>query len=311
MIGYYNYAHKKQIVDVPNERSSHDYLPVRGMGITLIALFLAYFALHTNQYFLTAGLILASITGYLDDLKNLKRRIRLPLYLGSLVLALVDIKLLLQIEWYWIGVSMIVALGVMNAYNFMDGINGITGLYSLVFFGSMALLNYEHQHAADLGSLSMLMIVYCVVFGWFNFRKKAKAFLGDSGSVAIGLLVVYMLVKAGVYLKEWKIIIFLVVYGVDAVGTIVLRILRKENIFKAHRSHIYQNLVNEKSWSHMQVAVLYSALQLVINLLAIYWLQRGFIASFNLFIIIIILSGLYLYLKYKMGQLQFKRLTHE
>jgi UDP-N-acetylmuramyl pentapeptide phosphotransferase/UDP-N-acetylglucosamine-1-phosphate transferase len=306
MLLYYRYAKKKQIVDVPNERSSHQHLPVRGMGISLIALFAAFYSFHTHQYFLTLGLIIASITGYLDDLKNLKRRIRLPLYLASLVLALVDIQLLLKIEWYWLGVSIVVALGVINAYNFMDGINGITGLYSIVFLGTIAYVNAKYQITEDIGSLSIAMIVFFIVFGWFNYKKQASAFLGDSGSVAVGLLVVYLLIKVGIYLKEWKIIIFLSVYGVDAVATIVLRILRKENIFKAHRSHLYQNLVNEKHWSHMQVAALYAICQLIINALAIHWLERGFIPSINLFYIVLTLGFIYLGTKYFIKELHFK-----
>ena len=303
---YYYYAKKKEIVDVPNERSSHQHLPVRGMGIALIALFIAFYFFHTHQYFLTLGLILASITGYLDDLKNLRRRIRLPLYLASLLLALVDIQLLLKIEWYWLAVSMVVALGVINTYNFMDGINGITGFYSIVFFGTIAYMNSKYQITEDMGSLSMAMLIFFLVFGWFNYQKQAKAFLGDSGSVAIGLLAVYLLVKVGIYLKEWKIIIFLSVYGVDSVATIVLRLLRKENIFKAHRSHLYQNLVNEKKWSHMQVAGIYAFCQLIINALAIHWLEGGFIPSINLFYIILILGFIYLGTKYWMKELHFK-----
>ena len=293
-------------MDVPNERSSHQHLPVRGMGIALIALFIAFYFFHTHQYFLTLGLILASITGYLDDLKNLRRRIRLPLYLASLLLALVDIQLLLKIEWYWLAVSMVVALGVINTYNFMDGINGITGFYSIVFFGTIAYMNSKYQITEDMGSLSMAMLIFFLVFGWFNYQKQAKAFLGDSGSVAIGLLAVYLLVKVGIYLKEWKIIIFLSVYGVDSVATIVLRLLRKENIFKAHRSHLYQNLVNEKKWSHMQVAGIYAFCQLIINALAIHWLEGGFIPSINLFYIILILGFIYLGTKYWMKELHFK-----
>lgn len=306
MLFYYGYAKKKQIVDVPNQRSSHQHLPIRGMGIALIPLFCAFYVFHSHQYFLASGLIIASITGYLDDLKNLKRRIRLPLYLASLVLALVDIQLLLQIEWYWLLVSIVVSLGVINAYNFMDGINGITGLYSIVFFGTIAYINSKYQITEDIGSLSLAMVIFFIVFGWFNYKKQAKAFLGDSGSVAVGLLVVFLLIKVGIYLKEWKIIIFLSVYGVDSVATIILRLLRKENIFEAHRSHLYQNLVNEKKWSHLQVAMLYAFCQLIINGLAIHWLERGFIPSVNLFYIILTLGFLYLGTKYWIKELHFK-----
>lgn len=303
---YYRYAFQKQIIDIPNDRSSHSHTPVRGMGIVLIPMLLAFLIWNPQNYLLVSGLIIAAITGYADDIKNLKRRVRLTLYLLSLCLALADIRLLLDLEWYWLMIAAVVALGVINAYNFMDGINGITGLYSMVFFASVLWLSYRVYIPSDIAPLCYTMLAFYAAFGVFNYRSKALAFLGDAGSVATGLAVVYILVRTGVYLAEWKIIIFLAVYGVDSVATIVLRLLRKENIFQAHRSHLYQNLTNEKGWSHLQVASLYALLQLLINLLAVYWLYNGYIASYNLFWIIFVLTSIYLLIKHRMNLLAIK-----
>src|SRR5690606_11678532 len=140
-------------------------------------------------------------------------------------------------------IGFIIIVGVINAYNFMDGIDGITACYSLAI-GSLLLienykLNFIHQ---DLLIFSILGIL---VFGFFNFRTKAKCFAGDVGSVAIAFIILFALGKLILQTGNFLYILFLVVYGVDSIWTIVRRLYLKENIFEAHRSHLYQYLGNE------------------------------------------------------------------
>src|SRR5205823_1126030 len=133
--------------------------------------------------------------------------------------------------------------GIINMYNFMDGINGITGAYTLVVLGGLQYVNLNIQPfiKADLIWLPMLA---SLVFLFFNFRKRAKCFAGDVGSVAVAFWIVFLLFKLIMVSNNWIYILFLSVYGVDAVLTIMHRLMLKQNIFQAHRLHFYQILAN-------------------------------------------------------------------
>ena len=130
-----------------------------------------------------------------------------------------------------------------------------------------------------------LPILACIVFLYFNFRGKALCFAGDVGSVAIAFWIVMLLIKLILITQNWSYILFLAVYGTDSVTTIVHRILLKQNVFKAHRMHLYQIMVNEQKFSHLWVALGYSTLQGTIILLII---SNAIVTTFGLFIICLI-----------------------
>jgi len=162
----------------------------------------------------------------------------------------------------------ILILGGINAYNFMDGVNGITGLYSLVVFSSLL---YVNQLVAFTDSdLIVFGMLACIVFLFFNFRKRARCFAGDVGSVGVAFWVISLILMLVVYTSELKYILFLTVYGVDAVLTIIHRLYLRQDILKAHRLHFYQILANENKIPHLWVSTLYAALQLFVNVLIIY-----------------------------------------
>ncbi|MFT5513469.1 MAG: UDP-GlcNAc:undecaprenyl-phosphate GlcNAc-1-phosphate transferase [Bacteroidia bacterium] len=223
------------------------------------------------------GVLLIGITGYIDDRLDLKSYIRLPLYSLSAAIVLVPVILSWEHHVLWIPVLVVIMVGIINTYNFMDGINGITGFYSIVLLSSVYYLFEAEDLSVFIGTFSHIIIfgiVYLLVFGFFNFRSKALAFLGDAGSVSIGLFACIVLIWAGILHQRMDVIVLLLVYGVDSVGTIILRILRKENIFKAHRSHLYQDLVHVKGLSHMKVSILYAVTQLAINIQYFYYFEQ-------------------------------------
>lgn len=300
---YYYWAKKKQIVDTPNERSSHSHQPVRGMGLAFGVLILAVWLTEPSNYLIYLGLMVALITGYVDDLKNLTTRIRLPLYFLAVGLAFAPT--LLNSNWSIVIIiaTLVIAVGIINAYNFMDGINGITGLYTAVFLISSLFL-IGQLSCLDKSQIPLDLIyaglIFTIVFGFFNYRKQALAFLGDAGSVALGLVVCLILLRFIGITNQLHYLVLVAVYGVDSVGTIVMRLLKKENIFEAHRSHLYQDLVHVKKWSHLQVAIFYACLQLIINL-AYYFL---FDYAIEVFIVsLIVLVFLYIFTKKKLGTL--------
>lgn len=320
---YYRWAKKNQIVDVPNERSSHTHQPIRGMGVIFPIVF-GVFAVITwynatslssplislqniGPLFIGSGVLIAGITGFIDDRLDLRSFIRLPLYTLSVVVSLYPMMSVNMYYVWWFFVLIIVIVGIINTYNFMDGINGITGFYtSILLISVIALLLFEDLAllvSYQLETFALITLAFLLAFGIFNYRNKALAFLGDAGSVSIGLLVSIILVWVGYTFQRWDVLILLLVYGVDSVGTIILRLIRKENIFKAHRSHFYQDLVHINGLKHLQVAFLYALMQAIINVVYIY----NFEAINDVFIVsLILLAIVFLAGKKRMGTLQLR-----
>jgi UDP-N-acetylmuramyl pentapeptide phosphotransferase/UDP-N-acetylglucosamine-1-phosphate transferase len=157
----------------------------------------------------------------------------------------------------------VIVIGIINAYNFMDGINGITGSYSLIVLIGLQYVNLEVIHFVE-DDLIWLPMFASMVFLFFNFRKKAVCFAGDVGSITVSLWIVFLLLSLILKSGEPKYMLFLCVYGVDAVLTIIHRITLKQNIFKPHRLHFYQILANEHKVSHLFISSIYVLIQLAI-----------------------------------------------
>jgi UDP-N-acetylmuramyl pentapeptide phosphotransferase/UDP-N-acetylglucosamine-1-phosphate transferase len=216
-------------------------------------------------YFVT-GLTIIAVLSFLDDLLSLSAKIRLPFQFIAVGLLLVQVGLF---TWpFYIGVLVvIIAVGFINIYNFMDGINGITGLYSLVVLGGFLALNTMHQLVDT--NLIIYVMLSIVVFGYFNFRKKARMFAGDVGSISVAMVILFLTLNFMIQLKSPVVLLLLAVYGIDSGITILYRLYLKEHIMEAHRHHIYQKLVDVWKWSHLKVSGLYACIQAVINIIVI------------------------------------------
>lgn len=129
---YFKIAHKYQIVDLPNHRTMHEGATIRGGGIVIyIAVALFSLVLKNPGYYFVAGLTVLGITGFLDDLLDLSSKIRFPVQVLSVVLILAELNLF-ELNWFWLLIFIILATGTLNAFNFMDGINGMTGGYGMI-----------------------------------------------------------------------------------------------------------------------------------------------------------------------------------
>lgn len=277
---YFKIADKYNIIDKPNHRSSHTRVTLRGGGIIFpIAMIVAYSLGYTSLY-LTLAVVLVAIVSFIDDIRPLHQLPRFSSHLIATALVLYDIGLPSEALWI-LPVAAVLMIGWINAFNFMDGINGITVLYSLVSIGTFA---YIYQEQVVFSGL-IIMGIGCVVFGFFNVRKKAKTFAGDVGSISMAVFLGYFMIKLIVESNQIGYLLFLSVYGIDAIVTILYRIRNKENIFEAHRSHLYQYLTNEIKWSHVAVSLLYGILQLLINAITLCCINKGFM-SFGIFLII-------------------------
>ncbi|WP_306353541.1 MraY family glycosyltransferase [Flavobacterium sp. '19STA2R22 D10 B1'] len=269
MILYFKVANHFNIIDKPNERSSHTEITLRGGGIIFWITALLYFARHIETSFLFfAGITLVSLVSFWDDIKNLPNRIRISVHFIAITLIFYNLTVFDIMPIWGIIMTYVFAIGIINAYNFMDGINGITGLYTLVVMGSFFYVNEYIIHFTDVN-----MILYpalaSIVFLFFNFRKRAKCFAGDVGSIAIAFWIIYLLLRLIIVTDSIIWLLFLGVYGVDTVCTILHRLYLKQNIFEAHRLHFYQILSNECKIQHRVVSVLYGCMQIIISMLVI------------------------------------------
>jgi UDP-N-acetylmuramyl pentapeptide phosphotransferase/UDP-N-acetylglucosamine-1-phosphate transferase len=169
----------------------------------------------------------------------------------------------LQWSWWYVIIAMICCTGIINAYNFMDGINGITGGYSLVVLLSLAYINEFMLHFTD-SKFIYVLILAVMVFNFFNFRKRATCFAGDVGSVGMAFILVFLIGQLVLTTRDLSYIVLLVVYGVDSVLTIIHRVMLHENIGLPHRKHVYQIMANELKMPHLVVSLVYMCVQALI-----------------------------------------------
>lgn len=265
---YFKIADKFNIIDKPNERSSHTQVTLRGGGVIFYFGALLFFLISDFQYpYFILGLSLMALVSFLDDVFTLSNKIRLLVHLISVILMFVQIGLF-SYAWFIPLIALVLTIGIINAYNFMDGINGITAFYSLVVLSLLAIVNLSINFVDK--NLIYYSIIGSLVFGFFNFRQKAKCFAGDVGSVSIAFIIVFLLSQLIVKTGNIIYLLFLTVYGLDAIWTIVRRLIKKENIFKAHRSHLYQYLANENKVNKLVVSAVYGIIQLLIGIIVIW-----------------------------------------
>jgi UDP-GlcNAc:undecaprenyl-phosphate GlcNAc-1-phosphate transferase len=267
---YFKFATRFKITDRPNQRSSHSRETIRGGGIIFPLAMVLYFVFYNYHYpFFICGLILIATVSFLDDMVSLTSLQRILVHLISAGLLFMDCS----VEPILIIPIMIVSIGALNIYNFMDGINGLTGAYSLVAFFTLLYINKDIEFVSE-GAI-VYMILALAVFVFFNFRLTAICFAGDVGSISIAFILLFFIIQLVSKTGNMHYLLLILVYGLDSISTIVFRIFRKENIFKAHRSHFYQFLANDKQISHLHISIGYALTQLLINLLIIFFLPQN------------------------------------
>jgi UDP-N-acetylmuramyl pentapeptide phosphotransferase/UDP-N-acetylglucosamine-1-phosphate transferase len=273
LLAYFKIAAKFGIVDKPNSRSSHAKPVIRGGGIIFIFALLIWF--FTNSLLLPwfiLGASVIAIISFLDDVMSLNPLVRFLVQLMAVSLIFYQ---LMPISWpiYLLLMAVIVCIGTLNAFNFMDGINGITGVYALVALFSFF---YIHTQVVAFTELSFILVVSIsvLVFLFFNFRKRAQCFAGDVGSVTIAFVLIFLLLQLILATNNFLWPLLFLVYGTDSIVTIIFRIKRRENIFKPHRTHLFQYLSNELAWPHLTVSLTYGVIQLLFNAMLFVTLSR-------------------------------------
>ena len=290
---YFRIADRFNIIEKPNERSSHNYITIRGGGVIwwVAALLYLLFNLSVTAGWFLAGITLIAGVSFVDDVKGLGQKMRLLFHLLAMSCAFYLAGVFGSYPWWAIVIGYVVFIGIVNAYNFMDGINGITGLYSIAVLASLQYVNLSYGNFVPPDLIWYPMIA-SLVFLFFNFRKRARCFAGDVGSVGIAFWIVTLLLILIIKTENLIWIGFLMVYGIDTVITILHRIYLKQNIMEAHRLHFYQILANEKKIPHRLVSLIYFTVQLLCSALIILFYP---VLGWGIFVILLlVLMGLYM-----------------
>lgn len=270
-LAYFRIADKYNIIDKPNERSSHSSIVLRGGGIIFLIGAWVWSAFFGFEYpWFLAGLTLVAGVSFVDDIRSLPDSVRLVAQFAAAAMAFYQLGMLHWAMWWVVAIALVVYVGATNVINFMDGINGITAGYSLAVLVPLALVNAKGGYVSQ--SLVISAILASLVFCIFNFRPKGKAkcFAGDVGSIGIAFIMLFLLGSVIMNTGDVTWLIFLLVYGVDGCFTIIHRIMLHENLGEAHRKHAFQIMANELKIGHVKVTLLYMAMQLAVSLGFVY-----------------------------------------
>ena len=305
---YFRIADKFNIIDKPNERSSHKTIVLRGGGIIFtIGLWIWSIVFGFQYPWLLAGVTLAAGISFVDDIHSLPDSLRLVVQFTAMFLVFQEIGLLHWDMWWIVPIALIAAVGGTNIFNFMDGVNGITAGYSLAMLIPITIANRSMAFVEE--SYLMVSIIGVLVFSLFNFRPrgKAKCFAGDVGSIGMALILVFCVGRLMLFTGDITWIVLFLVYGVDGVLTICHRIMLHENLGQAHRKHAYQLMANELKMSHVTVSLIYMGLQLVVSLGFIYLIPNTIVAHW----IYLVTAALILAVAYVLFKMKYYHLHEE
>lgn len=318
---YFKVADKYNIIDKPNERSSHSTIVLRGGGIIFGISMLVWAGLMALQggwpivqsYLpFLCGLVLIAGVSFIDDILSLPDSLRMVVQIGSILLMFWPMGVYgLDLSWWLVSLIVLIALffcvGATNFINFIDGINGITAAYSFAMLLPILLLNKSMYFIEE--SYLIVAILGIIVFSIFNFRPrgKAKCFAGDVGSIGIAFIILFALGRLMLATKDVTYIVFFLVYGVDGSLTIFHRIMLHENLGQAHRKHAYQLMANELKMSHVTVSLIYMGVQLAISLGFIYLIPNTIVAHW----IYLVTAALVLAVAYVLFKMKYYHLHEE
>ena len=331
---YFRIADKCNIIDKPNERSSHSTIVLRGGGIIFSLSMIVWAVLMVVQGNAIApylpflcGLVMICTVSFWDDVHSLPDSVRMVVQIVSTLLMFWSVGLYAAFDsWVWTVVVAAIALffcvGATNIINFMDGINGITAGYAFAMLVPLALVNRSLDTLGmtngGLGMTSgafiepsylVVAVIGVLVFSIFNFRPKGKAkcFAGDVGSIGIAFIILFALGRLMLATKDVTWIVFFLVYGIDGSLTIFHRIMLHENLGQAHRKHAYQLMANELKMSHVTVSLIYMVLQLAISLGFIYLCPNTILAHW----IYLVAAGIVLAVAYVLFKMKYYHLHEE
>lgn len=262
-----NSRFKSLALDKPNERSLHSQIIPRTGGLAIMSgVLLTWLFIGVSLDWLLLPLALIAIS-LVDDIRGLKARWRL---LAQIIVCTIFIFLNPYEFPFWAMLILILAcVWMVNLYNFMDGSDGLAGGMAVFGFGTYAIAAYLNGNP-DLFALSVSIVGASIAFLIFNFHP-AKIFMGDSGSVPLGFLAAAIGLtgwQQGTW-PGWLPLMAFSPFIVDASVTLIKRMIRRERIWEAHKSHYYQRLV-QMGWGHRKTAIAEYIVMLAVGVSSLY-----------------------------------------
>jgi len=240
-------------MDEPNQRSLHSIAVPRVGGIAIVIAALVTWSQlpEASQLLIVLTAVLAGIS-YIDDRNGLSVTIRLALHVAAAGL-IVSTGPASNSAWLT-AASMACVVWMTNAYNFMDGADGLAG--GMAIFGFLAYgVAASAAQVELLAAMSFILAAAAAGFLVFNF-PPAKVFMGDAGSISMGFLAAVLGLsgwESGAWPPWFPLLVF-APFLVDASVTLLRRVLRRERFWEAHRDHYYQRLIR-MGWSHRRTAL--------------------------------------------------------
>jgi len=262
-------AQKWQLVDVPNVRSSHVQPTPRGGGLGIVVAFYVALAVAVVSGTVDGAACLVllpalpiALLGFIDDRKSLGVRLRLSVQLACAIAIVLIAKPDVSngyATWLVAAMLAVYAAWLINLYNFMDGIDGIAATQAMTVLIGVIVISWWQRGDIENGSW-LLLLAACGGFLLWNW-SPAKLFMGDVGSTFIGaVLAAWSLDTPSVPLASW--LILMAAFIGDASFTLLRRAWRREPVWQAHRSHLYQHLA--RRWnSHARVCLILALVNLL------------------------------------------------
>jgi UDP-N-acetylmuramyl pentapeptide phosphotransferase/UDP-N-acetylglucosamine-1-phosphate transferase len=312
------WSKKNQILDIPNERSSHRKPTPVGGGIVFVSVSLLLFLIYLISaekeipwsYF--GGAVLIAAVSWLDDLYSIPAVVRFFFHSLAALLVIVGLGVFdniylpvigaLQIGNFVYGLWFLWIVWLINAYNFMDGIDGIAGIQAVSAALAWAFLGYLQgiEEVFLFGLLTAFSIFGFLLYNW----QPAKIFMGDVGSAFLGytfaVFPLFFAGKTGDDSGSFLIVsvLFVWLFVFDTVRTFFVRLIKGETVWKAHRRHLYQRLVI-RGFSHQFVTILYGTLSVLISILTIMRLYFGVLNDLFLYFMVgLVSAGLLIFVFY-------------
>jgi UDP-N-acetylmuramyl pentapeptide phosphotransferase/UDP-N-acetylglucosamine-1-phosphate transferase len=279
---YFPIAQKRNMLAGVNHRSSHTKPVITGAGFIFFFSYIAYAIclwLNPQAVFpwpLFVGLTMLSVISFVDDLEEVWFLWRLIAQVLGILLMLWQIGIVLpqivdlESATFWIvGVVCLgLMVGLLNMFNFMDGLNGMLGSLVIASLIPLWLINNYVTPFVD-NQLIYFTAIPTLIFMFFNARKQAVCFSGDVGAIAVGFVMSYLVLLLVLQTGNVVFFAFFVMIFIEAGLTIIQRLFAGENIFKPHRIHLFQLLCNEGKRNHVLVSCCYGLIQLAVGLLIV------------------------------------------
>ena len=250
------------VLDIPNERSSHSTVIIRGVGVTIAAGVLLGLALslltglvavdRSIVVILMVVIAAAALLGWVEDFRGLSVRVRAGLQLALGIAGTTALVWTMEQSYWWVPVGALAIAAYINVANFMDGINGLSGLHGTVvglLYAAAGLLG-EHVWMSVAGLVTAA--AFAAFLPWN--LGRGSVFMGDVGSYLLGASIAGIAVAAFLAGVNVEYLIFpIIIYLADTFSTLLRRISRGERWYAAHRQHVYQRLT-DAGLSHLQSA---------------------------------------------------------